>query len=561
MECDTSTIKKSGAQAPSRAAARRTSERINKGRATRGKGSKKVGQALPDTEAQLRQFVPLFVQHLNHHSFGREQSTKATLQGIKIKQEPGIDATAAPIASQPPKTLKVARSNSPEWDDDRLLKDFGVPTGKKRAHEDGSPAEQVPSSSANSSQLSVKKPKYTLEEAEEQDEEETEAESSDGNEQVEDRGREGEDVSMAEEQDDDESGGGSSSEEEEANNEDPYAKMLPVVRHIFHTKYQHRVLRNFYLNLAQRPWIANMRPGTLIPYAKKLSEEPEVALALPARYRKVMPHLNTIEQTAVIRMMTFERHDQYMNIARTSPFTVRTHRNMPSAVIATNLPAANLPAVFVTVALAQGSELLHGTGDDLQKSRKLYVQLLEQEFEYASAFICTMMNDDAVHCPIVRSALQLQSKRENFSPPAPRDPSGPSTESLNNFSNAKKKRKNKRAESAPSTLPHPAFKLFAEEIPIYDGRPDPAKGNQGFRPSTNGWKALASMKRYPGEIPDGSVVIPGFTISGPWRLKVNIAHPTAHFNLIFAIVLTDPVQIPQQTDGNEGAQGSGAENE
>ncbi|KAK7017478.1 hypothetical protein VNI00_018635 [Paramarasmius palmivorus] len=522
------------------------------------KGSKP--KQVKQTQAARRSSKRILYPISNKNRANEEQDIKPSKEELfKLDQRfleeqyaPQYSATTPetlPTATSTPSTSRrviPTRTNSPEWDDGQISKDLDV--NLKRSCDDDDLSDHDQSSISKPIRRAAKKPKFIVEEAkEDEDAEGSSIEDVHMEERSED-GAECESVEEHEDQGEDQpaDAGEDESDQEEAStsSEDPFANMHPITRQIFHTKYQHRSLRNFYLDLAQRPWIASMRPGNIVPYAKKLSEEPESGLVLPARYQRVMSFLSTIEQTAVMRMMTFERHGQYMNLARASPFNVRTNRNMPSAVFA-NDPAANLPAVFVTLAISQGSELLYGSGsDDEQKSRKLYIQLLEQEFQYMSAFVCTLMQDGTVHCPIYRSALLLQSKRQNFPKATSTDISGLSKEGLNTFSNASNKKGKKKAtdNDRPPSAPHPPFRLFDDKVPVYDGRPKPAKGFEGFRPSVKGWKNLASMERYSKEIPNGSIVIPGFTISGPWRLKPNLPHPTAHFNLIFAIVLSDPLQ-------------------
>ncbi|KAK7033950.1 hypothetical protein VNI00_012577 [Paramarasmius palmivorus] len=543
----------------------RTSERISN-KAKVEPGLKQPIQMLSGTERKLVE---------KQCDIPAVQTPKAVEQevGAPPKQS---NSTEPSMASPTP--VDIVRPSSPEWDDN-LIKHLSKPN-TKRAREADEPiiASQASSSSSTMpSQIehkAAKKPKIVIEE----DEEDDSAEEDPACENVDDANtndaskneKANEDQQNESEQSEDES---EISETEEPMQEDPFSKMHPVVRHIFQKKLQDGVLRSFYLELAQRSWITSyvttlfhlgnnilrvlmrMRAGKLLPYAARLAREPESAHVVPAKYRKILPHLNQAEQTAVLRMMAFERHDQYLNICRSSPFVVRAGRNLESVVISA-APALNLPAIFVSLGLAQGSELLHGSGDENRLSRKLYVQLLAQEFQYVSSFICTVMRDDIVHCPIYGAALHLQSKKQDFA--GATFGSTPSKEGMVSFADNHKDKKGKKkskdnAENVPPDLP---YLLYNHGVPVYDGRPDTATGNKGFRPSSKAWKKLSSMNRYFDEIPDRSIVIAGFTMSGPWKLKGNPAHATAHFNLMFAILLTNP--LPEQSGGSNAAAEAGS---
>ncbi|KAK7032197.1 hypothetical protein VNI00_013371 [Paramarasmius palmivorus] len=314
----------------------------------------------------------------------------------------------------------------------------------------------------------------------------------------------------------------------------------PNVKKIFKIRLQHRALRLFYLQLAQLKWIPepypSMRPGQLIPYimARGLSAHDYNVV----RYGKVMKGLDDLEQTALTRIMSFEGYKQYLNITRASPFLVRGGSSLDVWLFQQG-PLANTPAVMVAPSVVYRSELSQGSGQNGERTRKLQVKLLAQDFEYASAFICTVMGDSPVCCPIYGSTLTLQTKKESNTEgkDGNTQPSSYTSfidivaiENLGLFGKAKNN-PNTPARQTP-------YILYHQDVPIYDGRPDPSTGYEGFRPTESSWSKLSSMPRYEGEIPIGSLVIPGFTISGPWT-KQNPPHRTAHFYLVFAIVLAE----------------------
>ncbi|KAK7019713.1 hypothetical protein VNI00_006155 [Paramarasmius palmivorus] len=466
------------------------------------------------------------------------------------------------LKEQNPNERNTQATDTEKEDNTLLEKNVGK---MKRSREQDECEDETPSHEHSPPPLSqmpskiAKKPKLIADESEEA--EEMEESSSNGGEEADCQASDGLgdpncDEDMKDQ--DDETQSNQSYTEEEDTSVDPYLTMHPVVRQIFDRKLQHEVLWNFYLELARKPWISSMRPGKLMPYAGRLAREPQSGVLNPAKYGKVMAHLDTLEQTTVLRMMSFERHAQYINVTRCSPFVARTDRSLESAIICKS-PALNLPAIFVALGVSQGSDLLFGSGDDNARSRKLHLQLLSQDIQYASAFICTLMRSNVVHCPIYGAALLLQSKKENFK--VTTFSSTPSTEGMDSLADDKgKTMKTKKSKDNDQNIPpSPPYMLFADEIPVYDGRPDPSNGVEGFRPTPKGWAKLASMNRYFGEIPDKTIVAAGFTISGPWKMKMNPAHPTAHFNLMFAVLLTDPLPDTNAIADAEHGGGTNAE--
>ncbi|KAK7037560.1 hypothetical protein VNI00_011052 [Paramarasmius palmivorus] len=337
-------------------------------------------------------------------------------------------------------------------------------------------------------------------------------------------------VTLSSESDKDENAAGPSNTMSAQSTQAP-SELHPVAKQIFKARLQHRVLRPFYSEFAQQEWVPQMTAGKLVPYLS--TKDLAAREVCTARYGPIMRQLNGLEQTALVRMMTFEKHEIYINITRSAPQNIRTGRELDACLVHQG-SHADRPVTFVCPGFVTSSELVRGSGEVDNFARKLYVQLMSQDFEYASAFICTLMGDNVVHCPIFGGSLCLQSKKQKSQGSVRKNPS-PNKRDLNRFSRTKSKRNERPRMPLPVDAP---FRLYHHDMPIYDGRPNGPSGIEGFRPESSNWDNLSAMPRYEGEIPVGSLVIPGFTLAGPWNIDTNPSHPTAHFNLMFAIVLS-----------------------
>ncbi|KAK7033605.1 hypothetical protein VNI00_012842 [Paramarasmius palmivorus] len=317
----------------------------------------------------------------------------------------------------------------------------------------------------------------------------------------------------------------------------PSIELHPTAKQIFKERLQHRVLRPFYLDFATQHWISQMRFGKLVPYITK--RDMMAREVYTARYGLVMQDLDVLERTSLVRIMSFVSHSNYINITRAPPLNIRTGNNLDACLIDQG-PNADRPAIFVAPAMVTSSELVRGSGEFNKKSRKIHIQLLSQDYEYASSFICTLMEDETVHCPIYAGSLCLQSKKQG-STGSPSKNQAPDQKDLQRFRKTKSKK-----NVVDSPLPDAPFRLYHHNIPIYDGRPDGTSANDGFRADPTAWDNMSSMPRLRGEIPACSLVIPGFTLSGPWSVPSNPNHPTVHFNLMFVILLSTPTANAKQ---------------
>ena len=62
----------------------------------------------------------------------------------------------------------------------------------------------------------------------------------------------------------------------------------------------------------------------------------------------------------------------------------------------------------------------------------------------------------------------------------------------------------------------------------------------GFMFEDDDWDRLTSLPLYKDEVPDDSLVTVGFSLAGPWSIPSDSTIPTAHFYVLFVILLATP---------------------
>ncbi|ESK81759.1 hypothetical protein Moror_16736 [Moniliophthora roreri MCA 2997] len=139
--------------------------------------------------------------------------------------------------------------------------------------------------------------------------------------------------------------------------------------------------------------------------------------------------------------------------------------------------------------------------------RRVFIQLLSQDFKYASTFICTAINENVIYCPIYTGALILQTKKEDYE--SQTYSNSPDKKDLTRFSYKKKK-----VKPIP-TMPINLLYLRHHDLLIYDGRPDTVLAKEGFCPLPAMWDNLSTLPRYNCKLPTGFIAMPGFTLSRP----------------------------------------------
>ncbi|KAK7022000.1 hypothetical protein VNI00_017102 [Paramarasmius palmivorus] len=180
--------------------------------------------------------------------------------------------------------------------------------------------------------------------------------------------------------------------------------------------------------------------------------------------------------------------------------------------------------------------------------------MLENDWEIFQCNLGTFYNDGSMHAPGRNSALVFQTKRQGWAPrrserDSDRLASTPySSPSKQTTAAAARKGEDDGDDGDSSTegaqrdiskvnvlvKGAPAYRMFDEGLPLYDGRTGPS--SKGFLFGAKDWESYETLPLYPyPEVEEGTLVTVVFTVTG-FRGTSN-THHTVHFNRLFAIVL------------------------
>ncbi|KAK7041976.1 hypothetical protein VNI00_008958 [Paramarasmius palmivorus] len=179
--------------------------------------------------------------------------------------------------------------------------------------------------------------------------------------------------------------------------------------------------------------------------------------------------------------------------------------------------------------------------------------MLENDWEILQCNLGTFYHDDCMHAPGRYSALVLQTKRQGWTPrrseqDSDRLASTPYSSSQRSSNTVAARVVDVDMGEATSgavteeevakvnllTKGAPAYRMFDEGIPLYDGRT--GNGTKGFQFGARDWESYETLPLYPyPEVEEGSLVTVVTTVTG-FRGAGN-SHHTVHFNALFAIVL------------------------
>ncbi|KAK7020753.1 hypothetical protein VNI00_017608, partial [Paramarasmius palmivorus] len=234
--------------------------------------------------------------------------------------------------------------------------------------------------------------------------------------------------------------------------------------------------------------------------------------------------------------------DHFMNFVSSTPVYSATRNSLKPFVFGWDclqVPAEEGPynAVFPITGLVAASHLSEGlriqipgsSQEECSKQVQLFV--FEREFDILQSNICTKYSCPMVHVSGRNDALIFATKKAGKGRP------GMSTRAADSgFASTSKSPRKQKSENVlyPGG---PAFRLFEEGIPVYDGRTFPGKLGFRFRPAD--WENYSEFPKYPhAEIPEKSLVTVVHTIHG-FRGKDATYH-TVLLQALFIIVLADP---------------------
>ncbi|KAK7039286.1 hypothetical protein VNI00_010191 [Paramarasmius palmivorus] len=189
-------------------------------------------------------------------------------------------------------------------------------------------------------------------------------------------------------------------------------------------------------------------------------------------------------------------------------------------------------------------------GDD--RVKQIHIQPFENDWDIYQSNIGTFFDSELCQVPGRADAVVFSTKKQNYPQQKAKNDSAPKpgTSSLKSkpYSPAKGASSSALRKSKPSNVLHPrgpAFRLYDEGIPVYDGRSVP--GTMGFKFDADAWQNYESLPRYPhSEVKLNSLVAVAHTIHG--FLGDKATYHTVLLNALFVIVLGE---VPLGEDGAE----------
>ncbi|KAK7054466.1 hypothetical protein VNI00_003664 [Paramarasmius palmivorus] len=293
----------------------------------------------------------------------------------------------------------------------------------------------------------------------------------------------------------------------------------------------HPSLVNMYGRL---PWLHNLKRCNFTGFGRSSGIYDDFE---PISYGSVLDSVDNVTRKKLKRSMGFVSSPPVFNPVRQSMEGFVRGWNCLS------IPASEGPgnAIWALTGICVGSHLSQPAvyGDD--RSWQIHIQPFENDWEIYQANIGTFYESELCHVPGRADALVFSSKKQSF--PAqkakPDTSAKPGTSSLKSkpYSPVKGASSSSARKSKPTNVLHPrgpAYRLYDEGIPVFDGRSLP--GTMGFKFDSESWQTYESLPRYPrSEVAINSLVTVAHTIHG--FLGDKAKYHTVLLHTLFVIVL------------------------
>ncbi|KAL0057903.1 hypothetical protein AAF712_015439 [Marasmius tenuissimus] len=250
-------------------------------------------------------------------------------------------------------------------------------------------------------------------------------------------------------------------------------------------------------------------------------------------YRKLS---TSFARGRMVQSLMFNDFGPYKNVTR-SPHAVV--KEVPYHCLKMVISGREIPVVWVTTGVVAASHI-HSSSDKSNMARHIDLRLLTQELELFQSVICTLIQEDAFHAPIsVDNNIVFATRKSKLD--------GRSGESkAEDKVTVGKSLSAKQISVTPSSSSGGvlanlgsirSYLNYNEKVPVYNGHRAPNGSNRGFMFANSDWDSLSRYDAFDEEVPPGSLVTVGFTMSPYPPFNDSQVHVGVNLNVAFVIVL------------------------